>query len=719
MGRHAGRLRRLLSLVLLAVLATAGLSACSPMATEVRHFGEQFQFGDGSSVSDSQVTGRMPVTQGSLGPMIGDDEINGYIKHTPHGRMCGKPTGSAAGNPAAGGNLTYLNYDGVYDPDNENCVIARQEAIETLRAHPEAQCTALEGGVQEESTEQGKWNLEDGACVKKRKLTWLEATLWNMYKTQSDKTIDWLTTDRNTMLASASTVSTLESNATPDYDRWNSVLNKYLPVFGGLVAVAAAVSLIVLGARVVANTREGLLGGEDHRLMDRMCWICLGVFMCASCASIALTVFRPTRASYHGDGFKTVTVPWLTSWEPGAGSRFYVSDWIRMQVDPFLIIAAVLGVLAAGWKLVTTQEGRELVPLGKAMMWAVVTSLCLAGAVTILTGTVDEYTSDILRRASDMMAQAWETNALSANQFFSLDPLLASLLCIIMWICNLVGKVFTYLRAGLLPILVGVAPVFAALSWNEHGRQGFGKILGWLVAFLLYKPVASLVMAAGSAIMTTAGPGDDSQVITLTLTVMVVVMLPAMVRTIAPAVAASVSGGAVAAGVLGTVGAAAGSLAGSGVKAGGKGLAKGGVSAVRKAGSGLMARLAPSGAKRAAGAAPGATGAAFRTGAAAGSPPAKPAQAPAGQAAASPAAGQGLAPSANGAPSGAKAGTRPGPDGTGRQSAPSGPAGSAAGASMPAGRPDVPAQPPSVDAAPDGADRSAGRREGGVKANGF
>ena len=89
MGRHAGRLRRLLSLVLLAVLATAGLSACSPMATEVKHFGEQFQFGDGSSVSDSQVTGRMPVTQGSLGPMIGDDEINGYIKHTPHGRMCG------------------------------------------------------------------------------------------------------------------------------------------------------------------------------------------------------------------------------------------------------------------------------------------------------------------------------------------------------------------------------------------------------------------------------------------------------------------------------------------------------------------------------------------------------------------------------------------------------------------------------------------------------
>lgn len=716
MGRHTGRLRRLLSLALLAVFAMVGLSACSPMATEVKHFGEQFQFGDGSSVSDTQVTGRMPVTQGSLGSMIGDDEINGYIKHTPHGRMCGKVTGASGGNPAVGGSLTY---DGVYDPANENCVIAREEAIETLRAHPDAQCTALEGGVQKESAETGEWNLEDGACVKKRKLTWLEATLWNMYKTQSDKTIDWLTTDRNTMLASASTVSTLESNATPEYDRWNSVLNKYLPVFGGLVAVAAAISLIVLGARVVANAREGLLGGEDHRLMDRMCWICLGVFMCASCVSIALTVFRPTRASYHGDGFKTSTVPWLTSWEPGAGSRFYVSDWIRMQVDPFLIIAAVLGVLVAGWKLVTTQEGRELVPLGKAMMWAVVTSLCLAGAVTILTGTVDEYTSDILRRASDMMAQAWETNALSASQFFSLDPLLASLLCIIMWICNLVGKVFTYLRAGLLPILVGVAPVFAALSWNEHGRQGFGKILGWLVAFLLYKPVASLVMAAGSAIMTTAGPGDDSQVITLTLTVMVVVMLPAMVRTIAPAVAASVSGGAVAAGVLGTVGAAAGSLAGSGVKAGGKGLAKGGVSAVRKAGSSLMSRLAPSGAKRAAGAASGATGAASRAGVAAGPPPAKPAQAQDGRSAAAPAAGQGPAPSANGAPSGAEAGTRPGPDGTGRHSAPSGPAGAAAGTSTPAGRSDMPAQPPLGDAAPDGADRSAGRREGGVKANGF
>ena len=44
----------------------------------------------------------------------------------------------------------------------------------------------------------------------------------------------------------------------------------------------------------------------------------------------------------------------------------------------------------------------------------------------------------------------------------------------------------------------------------ETGRQAFGKVMGWLFAFLLYKPVAALVMATGSAIMVTATDGDDS-----------------------------------------------------------------------------------------------------------------------------------------------------------------------------------------------------------------
>ena len=96
-----------------------------------------------------------------------------------------------------------------------------------------------------------------------------------------------------------------------------------------------------------------------------------------------------------------------------------------------------------------------------------------------------------------------------------------------MWICGLISKIFAYFRAGMLPITVGVAPMWAAMSWMETGKQAFAKTIGWLAAFPAHKPVAALVMATGSAIM--AGrPGDDSRAITLMLTLSVI-LLPAMI----------------------------------------------------------------------------------------------------------------------------------------------------------------------------------------------
>ncbi len=73
-----------------------------------------------------------------------------------------------------------------------------------------------------------------------------------------------------------------------------------------------------------------------------------------------------------------------------------------------------------------------------------------------------------------------------------------------MWICGLISKIFAYFRAGMLPILVGVAPMWAAMSWMETGKQAFAKTIGWLGRVPgLQAPSAALVMATGSAIMAT------------------------------------------------------------------------------------------------------------------------------------------------------------------------------------------------------------------------
>lgn len=492
------RIRQRLCALLLALACLAGLAACG--GPDFGSFSKELTFGD-KQISDTQTTYVMKIPEGKLGDLIGPSQIQWVI-------------------------------DQYGDPPAHTGVVAvgtKKAAKDLLRKSPELQCRALENTYQEESSDEGKWEYKDSSCRKQRKLSWLEKTLWNMYQVQSDSTIEWLSTSRNTLVAANDTVSTLQANATPNYDSWFTPVNRYLRIAQGVLIAAAAISLIVLSARIVWNIGQG---GEG-RLLDRIGWILLGVLLGSSCASIALTFF--SRSSGGN--------PDLPSWTPGGGTTFFLSDYIRMQVDPFLIIAAVCGVIAAGWKLITQQEGRDLIPLGKAFMWAILSAVCLAGLVNTFQATFDTWTADVLRSASGMMSDAWESKSLAASSFFNLGAPVAIVLTIVMWICGLISKIFAYFRAGMLPILVGVAPMWAAMSWMESGKQAFAKTIGWLAAFLAYKPVAALVMATGSAIMATAGPGDDSQAITLMLTLSVIILLPAMIRVIVPAVQSSVGGG--------------------------------------------------------------------------------------------------------------------------------------------------------------------------------
>lgn len=553
---RAGALALLLALAALPLLAGCGGSDFSDFTGDLK-------FGD-EQVADTQVTDVMQVPNGGLGKLIGDAQIE-WVR-------CGQGRG---------------------------CSGTKDTSRELMKRQPSYQCMALSNTSQAESPTQGTWNWDGGrhACVKTRKLSWLERTLWGMYRKQSQGTIEWPTTSRNTLKADSQGVATLRANASPNYSSWDTNVNRYLKVAQGILVVAAAISLMVVGARLVWSIGGGASGG-DGQLLGKIGWIFLGVFLGSSCASIALTFFAQASNSDTG------RTPGMQSWSPGSGTGFFLSDWVRLQVDPFLLIAAVAGVLAAGFRLVTMQEGRGLVPLGKAFVTAMLTSVCLAGAVDLFQGTVDEWTAGVLRDASSMMNDAWQHNMLAASQFFALDGPLALLLTIVVWVCSMVSKIFCYLRAGMLPILVGVAPVWAAMSWTESGRQAFSRIMGWLVAFLLYKPVAALVMATGCAIMSTAGASDDSEAITLMLTISTIVLLPAMVKLVAPAVASSVAGGG-----QGLMGGVLGGIAGASVTLAGKAMMGGGKAAAGSLRSAFRSGGTPQGAKPAA-ATTGATAAA-------------------------------------------------------------------------------------------------------------
>ncbi|WP_196812264.1 hypothetical protein [Nocardia sp. CNY236] len=255
----------------------------------------------------------------------------------------------------------------------------------------------------------------------------------------------------------------------------------------------------------------------------------------------------------------------------------------------------------------------------------------------------------------------------------------------IVGICGAVAMtVLTIIRQALLVVAAAIYPLTAAASGMSGGRQSFHRISAWIIAFLLFKPVAALVYMIAFVTADTINTTVDSQrgmdsahraLVGIVLLCSVAFILPALVRLVAPALAAVGSGGsgAAATGAAVGVGIAAltggKSLLGRGAVAGGAGSAgfvSGG--AGPPTGHAGLARLGP-------GTGPGGGG-----GSGGGGSP-KPLPGPRGASAASKPAVTQSAPSSSGSGSGSGSGT-----GSGERAARSAGASAATGAGRAADR---------------------------------
>ena len=117
------------------------------------------------------------------------------------------------------------------------------------------------------------------------------------------------------------------------------------------------------------------------------------------------------------------------------------------------------------------------------------------------------------------------------------------------------------LRVGLLVILTGTLPLVAAASMSDWGQTWWRKHVGWLAAWLLYKPAAALLYV--SAFTLTQGKSLVQVLAGFMILILSVLILPALLRVIVPMTAnlGAASGGGLAM-------AAAGALATGAVRAG-------------------------------------------------------------------------------------------------------------------------------------------------------
>lgn len=124
-------------------------------------------------------------------------------------------------------------------------------------------------------------------------------------------------------------------------------------------------------------------------------------------------------------------------------------------------------------------------------------------------------------------------------------------------LASIIQIVLMVMRSAMLILLVCVAPLAAAATNTEMGQQWFRKVLAWTIAFILYKPVASIIYALAFRLMssTATGGGLVGIILGITMMIMALLGLPALMRFLVPAVSATAGGagtGAMAAGAIAT-----------------------------------------------------------------------------------------------------------------------------------------------------------------------
>lgn len=266
----------------------------------------------------------------------------------------------------------------------------------------------------------------------------------------------------------------------------------------------------------------------------------------------------------------------------------------------------VFSVLYAAGQMIWSRKGQPLTELIAALIRSLLASSAGLGAVVILLQVGDSYSKWILDKSveggfTEGLKNLMMSDSAPGLQIFMIVAGIIAMLVSLVQICLLI------VRSALSVLLAGTLPLAYSATNTQWGKQWSQKHASWLIAFVLYKPVAATIYAAAFKVTGSAMTGKLEGVAEsivglmsgLVLMVAALFALPAMMRLIVPAVGAASASGAMFAG------AAVGSAASGAVNMGSRMAAKGGSS-----GGGGAA-----GASGAGGAGGGASGAAAAKGA--------------------------------------------------------------------------------------------------------
>lgn len=241
-------------------------------------------------------------------------------------------------------------------------------------------------------------------------------------------------------------------------------------------------------------------------------------------------------ASAQTEMLKILIGAWVYVPTPGLSSGGTVG-FLQGSLSWYVSAAAVLGLLMAAGRLAWERRPAA----AKVVAAGLVRTLLVVGAGVAAIGAAsaasDAFSSWILNQAAGGVG----TQALTTMGTLAATSIPAAGLVVILAVLSIIGMVIQVallmVRSALLVVLAGVWPLAASVSMIEGGQAWFRKITGWLLAMLLYKPAAAIILAAAIQLTSGAGSGELATVEGIILIALAAVAMPAVMRFVVPFVA--------------------------------------------------------------------------------------------------------------------------------------------------------------------------------------
>ncbi|WP_233198131.1 hypothetical protein [Cryobacterium sp. Y50] len=316
----------------------------------------------------------------------------------------------------------------------------------------------------------------------------------------------------------------------------------------------AVLSIIALGATIALRIRRG----EGFRHVGTLRVIFIATLLISGASALVGGLLGA-----NAPGGSSTTVGFLQN-----------SLWY--YVGGLAILSVIIGGIRMAWEQ-RAQPGKDLI---QSLITLIVVSGTGLAIITLATTAADAFSIWILNGATDCdVSAAGESNCFGTNVAAMVAITASSPIGLIgVLILGSIALLMTYVqvalmvvRGGLLVILAGVLPLTASFTNTQMGKQWFGKVIGWTIAFILYKPAAALIYAAAFSLTGTDAFQDDGggiwTILTgLALMLMALIALPALLKFVAPMTGAVAGGGTAGMAMAGAAGAIGGDLASGAIK---------------------------------------------------------------------------------------------------------------------------------------------------------